>query len=509
MAVVPGIVLGGTAVPTDSNDTYPVTDPQWGLGGLRTVANDAELFAISNDRCQEGMMIYVQNSALNSGEPATYQLNPGFSNPLVANDFALVFNTHELQLTNYPNADAPSAALAFPAAPGNVDNGDHSYVVTYTTSTGGETSAVPGNLSNTITVTNKTVNGQVVVTLPDPIPVWVDGINLYRDFNGDLIFLIVEEAIPFAPTYTDNIANSSLGVQVPSLNHSAGLDIGGYSQNDLLDTFPATLISPSVSDRTALTITPNNASSGTFDSNLIDVNSYNDNVLTSVLRTDRYGQTTITSNDVVVVGGNASVLTVIPGNLGDNGVQDVANYSGIAVSSGTTVDLGTNGSGNVMSSLSSIRLPQITYTGSGGIEVDNIATLLINGPPIDGSSGGISFGSELLSLEVQTGSSYFGGRVLTTRGSDVASTNNITLPNNGNYWVVNGTTQINLIDNTGWYPGSFFYLSFSGSLTIKNNQSPTGNFSPILITGGDLAVTSSSLVKGFYDYQGNFRLSLF
>ncbi len=60
MAVVPGIVLGGAAVPTDSADTYPVTDPQWGLGGLRTVATIADRNAIPVPRLQRLMFVGVE-----------------------------------------------------------------------------------------------------------------------------------------------------------------------------------------------------------------------------------------------------------------------------------------------------------------------------------------------------------------------------------------------------------------------------------------------------------------
>lgn len=59
MSVVPGIVLGGTAVPTDSADTYAVTDPVWGKGGLRTVATIADRNAIPIPRLEKGMLVHV------------------------------------------------------------------------------------------------------------------------------------------------------------------------------------------------------------------------------------------------------------------------------------------------------------------------------------------------------------------------------------------------------------------------------------------------------------------
>jgi hypothetical protein len=60
MSVVPGIVLGGPAVPTDDMDTYPVTDPRWGLGGMRTVATTADRNAIPVQRLQRLMFVGVE-----------------------------------------------------------------------------------------------------------------------------------------------------------------------------------------------------------------------------------------------------------------------------------------------------------------------------------------------------------------------------------------------------------------------------------------------------------------
>jgi len=51
MAVIPGSVrVGGFIAPTDSTDTYAVTDPTYGRGGLRSVANIAARNAITKDR---------------------------------------------------------------------------------------------------------------------------------------------------------------------------------------------------------------------------------------------------------------------------------------------------------------------------------------------------------------------------------------------------------------------------------------------------------------------------
>jgi len=47
--------------PPATEDQYPVTDPQYGLGGLRSVGNTAARNAITSPRREQGMMVYVQN----------------------------------------------------------------------------------------------------------------------------------------------------------------------------------------------------------------------------------------------------------------------------------------------------------------------------------------------------------------------------------------------------------------------------------------------------------------
>ena len=87
MSVIPGTVVGAVIVPTDTADTYPVTDPQYGKGGLRTVATTAERNAIPIPRLQEGMEVYVQ------ADQNTYRLNPGYAHPPVDADWTIVFPT--------------------------------------------------------------------------------------------------------------------------------------------------------------------------------------------------------------------------------------------------------------------------------------------------------------------------------------------------------------------------------------------------------------------------------
>lgn len=83
MAAIPGAVpVGGFFAPTDSTDVYPVTDPTWGLGGLRTVANLTERDAITTERREEGMAVYVIS------ETKRYILEGGITNAHWVHDFS-------------------------------------------------------------------------------------------------------------------------------------------------------------------------------------------------------------------------------------------------------------------------------------------------------------------------------------------------------------------------------------------------------------------------------------
>ena len=62
---IPGTVpLSGKVAPTSELDTFPVTDPRYGLGGLRTVADITERNSIPAERRQVGMMVYVLSESL-------------------------------------------------------------------------------------------------------------------------------------------------------------------------------------------------------------------------------------------------------------------------------------------------------------------------------------------------------------------------------------------------------------------------------------------------------------
>lgn len=114
-----------------------------------------------------------------------------------------------------PAPGAPVAALAGLGA-GNVDNGVHRYRVTFVTAAG-ETGG--GTISAAVTVADKTANGRVALTGIQIGGGAVTARKLYRTAAGGSIYLLLATiADNTTTTYTDNIADSTLGVEVPAVN---------------------------------------------------------------------------------------------------------------------------------------------------------------------------------------------------------------------------------------------------------------------------------------------------
>ena len=84
------------------------------------------------------------------------------------------------------------------------------------------------------------------------------------------------------------------------------------------------------------------------------------------------------------------------------------------------------------------------------------------------------------------------GRLQQIQGLPVASANNLTLGTDGNAFTVNGNTQINLIDSTGWQSGSQMTLLFAGAPIVTNGTVASGTFLTIHLTGNVNYATSNS-----------------
>ena len=115
-----------------------------------------------------------------------------------------------------PAPEAPAAALASPADPGDVDNGAHRYRVTFVTADG-ETQG--GTVTAAVTVVDKAVNGKVSLTAIPIGGATVTGRKVYRTIAGGTTYLLLTTIADNTTTiYTDNTADSGLGAGAPSTN---------------------------------------------------------------------------------------------------------------------------------------------------------------------------------------------------------------------------------------------------------------------------------------------------
>lgn len=122
----------------------------------------------------------------------------------------------------------PSAALVDPAVAGLVEDGDHSYKVTFVA---GATETEGGTQSDPVTVADKTVNGKVQLTgIPISPDTNVTGRNIYRteadadpdvDANYKLLTSIANNT---ATTFLDNVADASLTTAAPTTNDTVADD---------------------------------------------------------------------------------------------------------------------------------------------------------------------------------------------------------------------------------------------------------------------------------------------
>lgn len=126
---------------------------------------------------------------------------------------------------NFERESQPTALTAtLGTGAGNVDDGDHRYLVEYVTSSG--KTGQNFNYSNTVTVVDKTINGKIELTnIPTSSSPYVTARNIYRSKAGDSpvnLYLLTTINDNVTTTYTDNISDSSLGVNIYRAENTTG-----------------------------------------------------------------------------------------------------------------------------------------------------------------------------------------------------------------------------------------------------------------------------------------------
>lgn len=115
-------------------------------------------------------------------------------------------------------AVAPTVALISPAAAGNIEDGAHIYAVAFYNGAG---ITPPGPVA-AVTVADKTVNGKVTVSDIPLGPTGTTGRKLYRSSTAaTALKLLATIADNTTTSYTDNIADGSLGAAKETVNAAA------------------------------------------------------------------------------------------------------------------------------------------------------------------------------------------------------------------------------------------------------------------------------------------------
>jgi hypothetical protein len=127
--------------------------------------------------------------------------------------------TTDLGSTGETAPTACTGALAGAGA-GNVDDGTHSYKITFL-NIHGETEG--GATSNVVTVADKSADGQIDLTAIPTGPTGITSRKIYRTVAGDAgnHKLVATLSDNTTTTYTDNTADAGLGADVPTTNTAA------------------------------------------------------------------------------------------------------------------------------------------------------------------------------------------------------------------------------------------------------------------------------------------------
>ena len=142
---------------------------------------------------------------------------------------------------------APTAALV--AVAGLIDNGTHAYVKTDVTALG---ESLPSAVSNVVT-TSTSSNGQVSLTTVAVGSTGVTSRKIYRSKAGTgatgPFYLLTTLANNTATTFTDNVADASLGAVAPTVgaqNGAPGVFVAPtqflMAESDTLDSQPAQIV---------------------------------------------------------------------------------------------------------------------------------------------------------------------------------------------------------------------------------------------------------------------------
>lgn len=164
-----------------------------------------------------GIRLMDQSAITTTGNNHAINYNDIF----VVKSTGYIYNAINSSKVNDYNGTDYAAPVLAGAGAGNVSNGAHRYKFTLENNAGTIHTA-GGAATAAVTVVNNAVNGKVTVTVPAQClsPQTVAYVRIYRDKNNDGVYKLVGTAGACFRTYTDNVADGSLGAVIPTTNNT-------------------------------------------------------------------------------------------------------------------------------------------------------------------------------------------------------------------------------------------------------------------------------------------------
>lgn len=198
---------------------------QSGATGLRLLLTDTQDYDLAIDQALALFNVDKPN-VRQLDVVMTVEQNGGFL--IALSDGSLLPAVH------IPPFEPPVAALANPAAAGNISAGARTYRATFIEDAAGERETEGSEPSDVVTVADPTVNGKVEVVLPEATPTAI-GCKLYRtkadDLDGEHLYAGTQ-LYADSDTFLDDVADSALGVPCPEVSTAYDPDawVTGWSR---------------------------------------------------------------------------------------------------------------------------------------------------------------------------------------------------------------------------------------------------------------------------------------
>ena len=241
------------------------------------------------------------------------------------------------------------------------------------------------------------------------------------------------------------------------------------------------------------------------------------NIITSNSVNSDYARLNLSANDTSNFAYNGLAIISATEDYGffnfDNGGQKTANiYYGIVDGMGNVTDISRIEANKYKVHARRIIDPTGVLPNYNGMESsDTYCQLEFNKTAEDGQatgycltvdSSGLTFfvnGTNYFRVEPD-GDTILNGRFQQKKGANIASTSNITFGDDGNIFIITGTTTVQTISSVNWQAGSVITLIFQSTAGVKHGAGNSGNNKQILLNGStDLPGAANNTLQLVYD----------